>query len=481
MEKKIKTLEALSKPLETAGEERKHLFHSAGAYAERFLGRLDEAPGYETTQDRGAGLAHWPIGEEPRSMETCLDLLSRFVDRPGVNGASGRHLAYIPGSSLYESALGQFLAAVTNRYSGLALASPGAVRMENQVLRFLADMLGMPTTAAGNLTSGGSLASLIGTVVAREACQIKTAQIPKTVTYLTRETHHAVTKGLRVAGMEEAILRIIPMDECFRMRIDLLEKTIQADRKLGLSPWMVVASAGTTNTGSVDPLDGIADFARQNNLWFHVDGAYGAPFNLCDTGKAKLKGIHRADSVVLDPHKGLFIPFGLGAVLVKNGDQLRKAFSYQADYLRDNPGDAGMDSPADLSPEFTRPFRALGLWLPLQLHGVAPFRAALEEKLLLAQYAYDQISGWPRFELGPAPELTVVTFRYRPEKGDANQFNRLLAKKIWDDGRVFMSSTILDGKVTLRLTILSFRTHLETVDFALNIVSALTRELVDQT
>jgi glutamate/tyrosine decarboxylase-like PLP-dependent enzyme len=351
--------------------------------------------------------------------------------------------------------------------------------MERMLLRWVADLVGYPASAAGDLTSGGSIASLVGIVTAREASGLKAKDFDTAVVYLGAQTHHAVDKALRIAGLGEAVRHFIPLDERHRMRPDALEGAIEADAKTGLRPWLIAATAGTTDTGAVDPLAGIADISRRRDLWLHVDGAYGAAFALTEHGKRILRGIERSDSMVMDPHKGLFLPFGSGIVLVREARHLLHAHHYDASYLQDKDVLASGDeiSPADLSPELTRPSRALRLWLPLKLAGVAPFRAALEEKLLLARYFHEKMLHEDRFEVGPPPDLSIVTFRYLPRSGDPNAFNRRLTDAVQRDGRIFISSTMIDGKFTLRLAILSLRTHLETVDLAISILREKARQL----
>jgi len=284
---------------------------------------------------------------------------------------------------------------------------------------------------------------------------------------------------LRIAGLKESVKRMIPLDGRHRMRPDALEKAVEGDAQAGLRPWLIAATAGTTDTGAVDPLDELADVARQHGLWLHVDGAYGAPFALTEHGKQLLRGIERSDSVVLDPHKGLFLPFGSGAVLVREGSHLLEAHHYDASYLQDKDTLASGDevSPADLSPELTRPFRALRLWLPLKLAGVAPFRAALEEKLLLACHFHRRMMLEEGFEVGPPPDLSIVTFRYLPRRGDPDSFNRKLINVVQRDGRVFLSSTKINGRFTLRVAILSLRTHLDTIEQAVEILREHAKQL----
>jgi len=263
------------------------------------------------------------------------------------------------------------------------------------------------------------------------------------------------------------------------MDAEALEKMITDDRRKGLNPFLIIASAGTTDTGAIDPLKDISEIAKKYNLWFHVDGAYGAFFVLCDEGKKLLNGMENSDSLVMDPHKGLFLPYGTGTILVKDRRDLLNAFWYQANYLQDAKKGADEVSPADISPELTKHFRGLRLWLPLKLVGVRPFRAALEEKLLLARYFYQEIQKLDGFEVGPFPDLSIVTFRYIPKHGDPNEFNEKLIKAIQEDGRIFISSTMLDGKFTLRLAVLAFRTHLSTIELALEVLKEKVKMLID--
>jgi glutamate/tyrosine decarboxylase-like PLP-dependent enzyme len=234
-------------------------------------------------------------------------------------------------------------------------------------------------------------------------------------------------------------------------------------------PLIVIASAGTTDVGAIDPLVEIGAIATSHGLWYHIDAAYGGFFILTDEGKEKLRGLELADSIIIDPHKGLFLPYGLGVVLVKDVEDLKRSYSFTANYMQDAFTAPDELSPAELSPELTKHFRGLRLWLPLKLHGLAPFRACLEEKLLLAKYFYAEVQKLG-FESDLEPELSVVIYRYVPETGDPDEFNRRLLKRVIDDGRIFLSSTVLNGKFTLRFACLAFRTHLKTVDTLLEIL-----------
>lgn len=479
---RIRQLESAGRVLNPDAAKRAEMLAEVNRYAESFLSGLPGGRAFVITEDMGSGLLNSPIAEDPIDLGEALHLFDENVIRPGVNIGSLGTMAYIPASTLYAASLGDFLAAVTNRYAGMYFAAPGAVRMERMLLRWMADFLGYPETSAGDLTSGGSIASLVGIVTAREAHNLTGVDYRRAVVYLTEQAHHSIDKALRIAGLRECIRRYIPLDRAFRMQVEALEMAIQADRRAGLIPWLVVANAGTTDTGAVDPLESIAGITEANDLWLHVDGAYGAMFALCESGRAKLHGIERSHSLILDPHKGLFIPLGSGAVLVRDGADLLRAHYFDARYMQDRDMFAAGDdvSPADLSPELSRHFRGLRLWLPLKLLGVAPFRAALEEKLLLARYFYEEMRGAAGFEVGPEPDLSIVVYRYLPKRGDPDEFNRKLIEAVVRDGRIFISSTMIDGVFTLRLAVLAHQTHLDTIDLALDILKDTAARIEDE-
>lgn len=479
MKKKILALQKTAMALEPSARERKQVRDKVMSYSEDFLSRLPDGKTYNFTEHMGAGILKSPISERPMPIKDVLKLIHDHVEIPGLNPASGGHLAYIPGGGIYYSSLGDYLADVTNRYAGVFFAGPGSVRMENMLIQWLAKILGYPKLAAGNLTSGGSLANLIGIVTARDAKNIRSRDVERSVIYVTHQAHHSIDKAIRIAGLKEAIVRFVPMDSAFRMIPSELEKLIQADVAAGLQPFLAIASAGTTDVGAVDPLMEIGEISRKHNLWYHVDAAYGGFFILTKEGKTKLRGIEMSDSVVIDPHKGLFLPYGLGVVLVKDRSKLQAAHYYTANYMQDAAAHNEELSPAEVSPELTKPFRGLRLWMPLKLHGVKPFRACLEEKLMLAKYFYREL---PKigFETGPEPELSVVTYRFVPPSGDANEFNRQLLDLVVKDGRIFISSTMLNGNFTLRFACLVFRTHLRQVDLLLQILREKTDQLLQK-
>lgn len=468
----LRQLENASRALDPGANRRKKLLSAASACAERFLRRIQTVKAYEETEDKGAGLLDHPISENGISMEEAIGILERNVLRPGGNPASGAYLAYIPGGGLYHSAIGDFLGDVSNKYAGIFFAGPGAVRMENMLVRWVADLVGYPAAAGGHIASGGSLANMAAIVTARDAHGLKGADFSRAVVYLTTQAHHSIEKALHIAGLGEAQIRRVAIDGGYRMRPDALAQAIAADRRQGLHPWLITAAAGATDTGAVDPLDQIATIAERERCWFHVDAAYGGFFLLTEHGRQMLKGIERSDSVVLDPHKGLFLPWGAGMVLSRDVKPLMMAHGVSGNYMQDATREPGEISPAHVSPELTKPFRALRMWLPLILLGTKPFRLALEEKLLLARYFHEEVQALG-FEVGSAPDLSVVVFRWAPPGASleqANQMNQLIVESVRKDGQIFISSTMLDGRFTLRMVALGFRTHRRSIDLALRVL-----------
>jgi aromatic-L-amino-acid decarboxylase len=468
----LRRLERAARPLDPGAGRRRTLRTAALAWSERFLRRLPNLRAFQETDDKGIGLLDAPIGEQGMPLARAMALLEREVLRPGANPASGGHLAYIPGGGLYQAAIGDFIAAVSDKYAGVFFAGPGAVRMENMLVRWIADLVGYPASAAGAIASGGSIATLAAVCAARDAHGIAGAQVTRAVVYLTTHAHHCLQKSLRIAGLGQAILRYVAMDDGYRMRPDALAEAIAADRAAGLAPWLVVASAGTVDAGAVDPIDAIGEVAHRERCWYHVDAAYGGFFLLTEHGRRALAGIERSDSVVLDPHKGLFMPYGAGVVICRDAATLVAAHEYSGAYMQDAERDPTEISPADLSPELTKHFRGLRMWLPLMLAGVRPFRAALEEKLLLARYFHAGVRALG-FEGGPAPDLSIVTYRWAPPGANlerSNAINQRIVETVRRDGRIFLSSTMLDGRFTLRMVALAFRTHRRTMDLALTIL-----------
>ncbi|MEZ6015596.1 MAG: pyridoxal-dependent decarboxylase [Planctomycetota bacterium] len=475
---RITALEATARALEEAPEVRREWTRDVVGFAHEVLDGLEARKAWDTAGGAREALLALGVPEHPTTLAHALQLVRDEVDGPGLQPASGGHLGYIPGGGVFPGALGDFIAAVTNRYAGVRYAGPGAVAVENLMLRWLRDALGLPEGAHGTLTSGGSIATLVAFCAARDGRNVRARDVERTVVYMTRQAHHCVKKSLAIAGLAECVQRAVPIDARYRMDVDALRAMVREDRAQGRAPFMVVGTAGTTDTGAMDPLDALADVAAGEGLWYHVDAAYGGAFVLVDELRPIFRGIERADSIVVDPHKGLFLPYGTGAVLVRDARHLAPSHAHRGAYLQDVTDVLDEPSPADLSPELTRHFRGLRMWLPLVLHGVARFRAALLEKHLLARYFRERVAALG-FEVGPEPDLSVVLFRWahRGAGADAgaDERNRALLGAVLDDGRVFLSSTTIDGVFWLRVAVLCFRTHRDRVDHLLGVLERATR------
>jgi aromatic-L-amino-acid decarboxylase len=433
-----------------------------------------------------------PIGEEPLEggIEEIVALLGRAAGA-ALNAPGPGYLAYIPGGGIYTAALADFVADCLNRYTGMAAPAPALFRLEQDVLAWLCAAFGYGPQARGLFTPGGSLATLSAVTAARHARFGESGNFERAVVYTSTQAHHSVVKAVRLAGIPAANVRALAVDESYRLLPGALEAALDADRQRGLIPFLVIAAAGTTNTGAVDPLPALADLCARHALWLHVDAAYGGAFVLCEEGRRRLAGIDRADSITFDPHKGMFLPYGTGCLLVGDGRRLQAAHHVPAEYLQDlgaaHEADEAREvswSPAELGAELSRDFRGLRLWLPLMLHGAGAFRDAAAEKLALAAHFTEQLdgligAGLP-VEIVARPQLSLVAFRLRRAPGELlpawNQRNAGFLARINALQRVHLSSTLLavaDGQAfTLRICVLSFRTHLRHIDRCLEDIAA---------
>jgi aromatic-L-amino-acid/L-tryptophan decarboxylase len=435
------------------------------------LSRLPEKPIQPNYQPNLFPVSALAAPTEAGASLTDLLEVVRSATQTCYNQTRGGFMAYVPGGGLVTAAIADLIAGVINPYTAFGMVARDFVALEVEVLNWLATLVGLPATAFGILTSGGSLSILSAFLCAR------TAHLPDDfrsgTVYASDQTHFSTEKALRMLGFPSDTLRIIPSDPELRMDLDLLKQTISEDRAAGRKPFCIVANAGTTNTGAIDPLPAMAEIAHQEHLWFHIDGAYGGFFQLTERGRQRLVGIEQADSVVLDPHKGLFLPFGTGCLLVKDREVLRQAHAVGKPHLLQDLHGTEYPDFADVSPELTRPFRGLRLWLALHLHGVTAFRNALDEKLDLAQTAYQTILATPNLETIGSPDLSIFAFRYRVPGGnstDHDQATLKLVEQVNATGHTYLSSTQIREKVFARIAVLGLRTDAEQVATAIKAI-----------
>ena len=453
------------------------------------LEQLETAPAAGPTGAAGAAIAaevSRPISEEP--LPGGIDEVIRLLDRAAAASLTAPgpgYLAYIPGGGIYGAALADFVADCLNRYTGLSAPAPALFRLEEDVLSWLCRAFGYGPEARGLLTPGGSLATVSAMVAARHARFGDGGDFRRATAYTSSQAHHSVWKAIRLAGIPADNVRFVEVDADFRLQPEALAAAVDADVIVGNVPFLAIAAAGTTNTGAVDPLPALAEVCSERELWLHVDAAYGGAFVLCEEGRRRLAGIERADSLTFDPHKGMFLPYGTGCLLVRDGEKLRAAHQVSAEYLQDLSGGHAVSwSPAELGPELSRDFRGLRLWLPLMLHGARVFREALAEKLALAERFTAGLDQLIRqdvpLEIVARPQLSLVAFRLRRRPGEPlprwNQRNAAFLDAINSRQRAHLSSTLLpveDGSAfTLRVCVLSFRTHQRHIDRCLEDVAA---------
>ncbi len=439
---------------------------------------IDSLPTLPSADVEGAeDLARTFAEDPPEAPQTLEAILARL--RPAIrktfNTAGPGYLAFIPGGGIMSAAIADFIAASTNRYVGVRPPAPALAQIEETAIAWLARFMGYPETAGGILTSGGSLSTLSAIVAARET------RLPddfsRGTLYISEETHYCVPKAARIAGFRDWQIRRIAVDARRRIDTRALAHAVDVDRTKGLKPFLIIANVGTTNTGAIDDIPRLLSIARGHSMWLHADAAYGGFFRLASGGPELMPDIEECDSITLDPHKGMFLPYGTGCLLVLRKETLKRTHSMDAEYLHDVRAQTSPNF-SDLSPELSRDFRGLRIWLPLVLHGVAAFKAAIEEKLVLTRWAYDQLKDDPRFEILDEPQLSVIAFRLKADAADSDRLNEELMNRVNRRGRVFLSSTRLDGRYTIRLCVLSFRTHMDRVRDAVEAVQAEAAEIL---
>ena len=385
------------------------------------------------------------------------------LDHPG-------YFAFIPACGTWPGVLGDLLAAGLNIYAGSWMEAAGPSRLEVVVLDWFKEWIGYPGDAAGVLTSGGSAANMTALACAREA--LLGEMTDRVVVYVADQAHSSVARAARLLGFRPDQVRVLPTDERRRMRPDALAAAIDADAAAGRAPLFVSAAAGSTNTGAVDPLPEIAAICKERGAWLHVDGAYGAFATLSDRGREALRGIELADSVTLDPHKWLYQPFECGALLVREGRLLRRAFEIVPDYLKDAAVDTGEVNFCDLGLQLSRSTRAIKIWLSLQFFGRDAFSAAVDRCFDLAQHAERYVSDTPELELMSPASLGIICFRRRGEEGEPEEEiarrNSALMSAFEATGQGLVSSTRLRGRYAVRLCAMNHTSAADDVERVLD-------------
>lgn len=426
------------------------------AVVDRLAGRAESAaadwvPAEELIADLGG-----PVPLAGSDADAALDRMVRalaykqHLDHP-------RYFARVPGPSSYAAILGDWLSTGFNATATSWATAPGPSAIEYVVLDWLRSLLGLPEGTDSIMVSGGAMANLTALAAARDAAG-------PGVAYLSDQTHSVLPRGLALLGVPDEDVRILPSDADLRFDLAALAAAVTADRARGRRPWLVAATAGTTNTGAVDPLGELADFCAAQGLWLHVDGAYGGPVALTGEGRAAMTGIERADSLVLDPHKWLFQPVDAGCVFIRRPGTLLETFSVDPEYLTDVTARTGPGDYRNRSPEMTRRARAVKLWLTFTVYGLDSIRAAISTCLDLARYAEEQVRESGHWDLVTPAQCGIVTFALR---GAGAAEHQARAAALAADGRAAVTTTTLGGRSVLRLCLINPLTTRADIDATL--------------
>ena len=460
----------LDAPRDEALEHAARLVAEAWRSFDRF--RPEEPP----LDERVRRLLEGALPAEPSPVHDVLDDAARILDE-SIAQARPRYFAFIGSSGLEIATLGDFLA---HSYDiNLAVDARAATQIEDQSVRWVAEFVGFPATT-GAFTSGGTVSNVTALAAARERAAPGSRHSGlgerRMAVYCSQEVHYSVTRAVELLGIGSDNLRAIEIDGLRRMRPEALERAIADDVAAGVTPVAVVATAGTTLTGAIDPLDLVADVCDAHGVWMHVDGAYGLPAAALPSRAELFAGLARADSCSIDAHKWLYLPKACGVVLVRDEQALASAFSHEQGYL---PHQQHELHAADITLEYSRPFRALKLWLAFRAHGAAQFREAIDRNLAEADLLYHRAQLTEDFEVMEAPpQLSIVPLRHVPPGvGDINEHNQALAEAIQADGRAYLAPALIDGEVWLRPCFVNFRTTEDDVIALLEVARELGESL----
>jgi len=434
---------------------------------EHFASERDKMPVTQASREEMDSIFNMESPEKPTHYQDVLDLVINKV-LPNSNIVSHpKSFSFVPGPSNYVSVMADTLATGFNVFSGGWAASPAAAELEIVTMNWLLKLFKFPTKKGGGIfTSGGSMANLTALVTARRLrCG---DDFSKAIIYMSDQAHSSNIKAIRVLGFKKEQVRIIPTDIEFKMAINKLKNAIAKDRLEGLTPFCIIASAGTTNTGTVDPLNEISKICKKEKLWFHIDGAYGGAAILSKKGNTLLKGIEKADSLTIDPHKWLYQPYEMGCLLVRNHKWLSQTFSEKPEYLRDIEGNTSEINFYDHGIQLTRRFRALKFYMSLKTFGMGAFRKAVAYNIDLAENVEDLLRQSLNWEVVSPATLAVINFRYNPigksfSEKELDVLNQAISKKITESKEALLVTTVLQNQVVLRMCLINPRTTIEDI------------------
>ena len=420
----------------------------------------------------------------PSPAEEVLKHVTQDILANASTTSHPKFYSFVPGPSNFISAMSDSLATGFNVFSGSWHGSASATKLEIITIHWLLEMFGFPIkTGGGIFTSGGSMANLTALATARS---VKCGEdFSKACIYLSDQAHSSNIKAIRVLGFKKEQVRIIPTDMEFKMSINKLKNAIAKDKLQGLKPFCILATAGTTNTGTVDPLDEIAKISSKENLWFHIDGAYGGGAILADDGKSLLRGIEKADSLTVDPHKWFFQPYEMGCLLVKDHKWLSNTFSEKPEYLRDIEGNESEINFYDHGIQLTRRFRALKLYMSIKTYGLNTFKKAVQYSIQLTEDLEELLRKSPEWEIISPATLAVINYRYNPieyqlSEKELDQLNQYISLKMTESKEAVLVTTVLQSQVVLRMCLINPQTTMDDIKQTVNLCEMYAKEYLER-
>lgn len=424
----------------------------------------------------------WDIPKDGRNAKEVVEKMMLDVYQYRGDSNHPRFFGFVPGPASSISWLGDIMTSAYNIHAGGSKLAPMVNCIEQKLLRWLCDQVGFGAQAGGVFVSGGSMANITALTAARDN-KLDDETLHLGVAYISDQTHSSVAKGLRIIGIPNKRIRKIPTNPDFTIRTDLLEEQIQKDSKDGLIPFVIIGTAGTTNTGSIDPLKELSAIAKRYQMWFHIDGAYGASILLSPKYKHLLEGAELADSISWDAHKWLYQTYGCAMVLVNDVQHLFHSFHVNPEYLKDIEGDLDHINTWDIGMELTRPARGLKLWLTLQILGIDLIGSAIEHGFQLADWAEEAVRELPDWEIVSPSQLAMVNFRFAPKglsKEQTDTLNEQISKKILDNGYAAVFTTVLHGQTVLRICALHPEAEKEDMYETIRLLDTFGKELLSE-
>lgn len=471
-------LEVTSKEMKTYG------YKVIDAIVEHFETLNNKKPYSTATRNEMDSLFNQNLPNEPTNYLDVLDfVVNTFLPHSNVL-SHPKFYSFVPGPSNYISTISDTLATGFNIFSGGWSASPAAAEMEIITINWLLKLFKFPQVKGGGLfTSGGSMANLTAIATARRV--MLKEDFSKATIYLSDQAHSSNIKAIKILGFRKDQIRIIPTDFEFKLSLNKLKNAIAKDKLDGLQPFCVLASAGTTNTGTVDPLNEIAKVCKAEKLWFHIDGAYGAAAILSEKGKPLLRGIEKADSLTIDPHKWMFQPYEIGCLLVRNHKWLSTTFSEKPEYLKDIEGNSSEINFYDHGIQLTRRLRALKLYMSIKTFGLNAFRSAVTYNIELAEKVEEHLRKSSNWEVVSPANLAIINFRYNPIKNNFSEkkldtINQKISEAVTASGEAVLVTTILQKQIVLRMCLINPRTTIKDVLDTLKLCTLYAKEIIKE-